>query len=188
MLGETPSLFGVVLAGLVGSVSVSLGSYYLLLGRWPDERDFMWPHYLLALPVLRLGSYVSTFSNAVVVATASLRMRGQPTTTQDGLRLAVARLPQLLWWATVSGSAGFALHVVAERVKLGGVIARWVFGLAWALATSLIVPVLVLEAVSVGRGIKRSTALFRQRWGETVKGMAGSHWCQCRSPSPQVSG
>jgi hypothetical protein len=174
LLRQTPSLFGVILAGLLGSVTVSLGSFYLVLGRWPNEDDFTWPHYLLALPVLWLGTYVSTFTNAVVVATASLRLRGQPATTQDGLRLAVPRLPQLLLWATVSGSVGFVLHVIAERVKLGGFIARWVFGLAWALATALIVPVLVLEDVGVGRGIKRSTALFRQRWGETVTGMAGS--------------
>lgn len=174
VLRQTPSLFGVVLAGLVGSVTVSLGSFYLVLGRWPNQEDFTWPHYLLALPVLWLGTYVSTVCNAVVVATASLRLRGEPATTQDGVRLAMSRLPQLLWWATVSAGVGFALHVMAERLKLGGVIARWVFDLAWSLATALIIPVLVLEDHGVGRGIKRSSGLFRQRWGETVTGMASA--------------
>jgi hypothetical protein len=174
VLREIPSLFGVVLAGLVGSVSVSLGSFYLLMDRWPNHEDLTWPHYLVALPVLWLGTYVSTFCNAVVVATASLHLRGRPATTRDGFRLVVSRLPRLLWWATVSGGVGFILYMVAERLHLGGIIARWLLGLAWSLATALIVPVLLLDDVGVGRGIKRSSVLFRERWGETVTGMVSA--------------
>lgn len=174
VLRETPGLFGVILAGLVGSVTVSFVSFYLLFDRLPNDVDLIWPNYLVALPVLWLGTYVSTFTNAVVVATASLRLRGEDATTQNGFKLALSRLPRLLWWATVSGTVGFVLYVVAERVKLGGSIARWIFGFAWSLATALIVPVLVFEEVGVGRGVKRSSVLFRKRWGETVTAMTGT--------------
>lgn len=168
LVRETPSLLGVVIGGVVGSVGLSLGTFLAVFGRMPAAEDVEWPNYLVALPVLWLGSYVSTFSSAVVVATASLRLRGQPATTADGLRLALARLPRLLLYTTVSLTLGLVLHVVAERVKLGGVIARWLFSIAWALATALIVPVLLFEDVGVYRGIRRSASLFRQRWGEAV--------------------
>jgi hypothetical protein len=166
-------LLGVVLAGVVGSVGVSLGSFFAVFGRLPGTEDVQWPAYLIALPVLGLGSYVSTVCNAVVVATASLRLRGQPATARDGLRLVRAQLPRLLLYTTISLTLGYLLHIVAERVKLGGVIARWLVDLAWALATALIVPVLLFEDLGVRPGIKRSASLFRQKWGETVTAAGG---------------
>lgn len=173
LLRETPGLLGVILAGVVGSVGVSIGSFLAVFGRLPGPEDLRWPGYLVALPVLGLGSYVSTVCNAVVVATASLRLRGQPATARDGLRLVRARLPRLLLYTTVSLTIGYLLHIVAERIRIGGVIARWMFDLAWALATALIVPVLLFEDLGVRPGIKRSASLFRQKWGETVTASAG---------------
>lgn len=84
------------------------------------------------------------------------------------MRLVLARLPRLVLFTTVALTLGYVLQIVAERLKLGGVIARWVVDLAWALATVLVVPVLLFEDVGVRRGIRRSAALFRQRWGEAV--------------------
>lgn len=168
LLRECPSLLGIVIGGVVASLGVSLTAFFMVFGRLPGAEDMKWPAYLVALPVLALGSYVSTFCNAVVVATASLRLRGQPANAGDGVRLVLARLPRLIAYTTVSLTLGYLLHIVAERFKVGGVIARWLVDMAWALATALIVPVLLFEDVGVRRGIKRSASLFRQRWGEAV--------------------
>jgi hypothetical protein len=60
------------------------------------------------------------------------------------------------------------LHVIAERFRLGGVIAARLFGMAWGLATTFVVPVLALEDVSVRGSIRRSASTFKAKWGESV--------------------
>jgi hypothetical protein len=46
-------------------------------------------------------------------------------------------------------------------------------GIAWTLVTYLVVPLLVLENVTVGAAIRGSSALFKRTWGENVLGNAG---------------
>jgi hypothetical protein len=173
VLRDTPSLLGVVAAGVVGHALVSLSLTYLVLGRLPGEDDLVWPRYLVVLPMIWAGSYVSVFCNAVVVATAHARLEDPSATTLDGFWLAAARLPQLVAWTTVSIVVGTVLHLVAERLKLAGPIVRWLVGMAWSLATVFVVPVLVVEGGTTRGSIRRSARLFRRRWGETATAEGG---------------
>ena len=52
-----------------------------------------------------------------------------------------------------------------------GIIGRIVVGfvgVAWSLVTFLVVPILVVEQLSVGAAVKRSAELFKHTWGENV--------------------
>ena len=65
------------------------------------------------------------------------------------------------------------LRSLQER---GGIVARIAAGfagMAWSLVTFLVLPVLVIEGLSVGKAIKRSSELFRRAWGEQVIANAG---------------
>ncbi|HEY7071852.1 MAG TPA: DUF6159 family protein [Acidimicrobiales bacterium] len=170
---DTPVLVAVMAAGVVASAVLTIGAGYLVLGGLPTAHDFEWPRNLLLLPLLGVGSYVTVFCNAVVIATAYERMAGRPATVADGFRRALACLPSLFWWTTLSLVVGVVMQVVADRLKIGGPIVRWILGLAWAVGTFFVVPVIVVERASVGTGIRRSAGLVRQRWGEATAGSLG---------------
>jgi hypothetical protein len=60
--------------------------------------------------------------------------------------------------------------------KRGGRIGRLIyglFGLAWNLATFLVVPVLAAENVGPIEAIQRSTNLLKRTWGEHIAGNFG---------------
>ena len=83
------------------------------------------------------------------------------------IAVANARFGRILSWTLVSITVGMVLQVIAERIKLGWLASR-LLGYAWGLATTFVVPVLALEDLSVRESIRRSAAIFRARWGESV--------------------
>ena len=65
------------------------------------------------------------------------------------------------------------IRAIEER---GGIFRRIIggmLGLAWALITYLVLPVVVLEGLTVREAITRSKELFVKTWGETVSGEIG---------------
>ena len=76
-------------------------------------------------------------------------------------------------WAVVAATVGTILRAIHDRSGFIGRIVVALLGAAWSLATFLIVPVLVFEHLSVGDSFKRSWAVFKKTWGETVVGSAG---------------
>src|SRR4051794_19321916 len=152
-----PVMLVVLLVGLVGMISVSGGLFFALFQRLPDGGDLRFPNYLVALPVLGVGTVVSTYCNVVVTVMADRRLRGEDPTVEHGMSVASARLGRIVCWTAVSITVGLLLQVIAERVRLAGPIASRLFGLAWGLATTFVVPVLALEDVGVKEAIGRST-------------------------------
>jgi hypothetical protein len=118
-------------------------------------------------------AYVTIFFNAALVSAADERMRGGDPTLGSALRGAASRAGQILPWAIVSATVSLILRSLQER---GGILARIAAGfagMAWSLVTFLVLPVLVIEGLTVGKAIKRSSELFRRTWGEQVIANAG---------------
>lgn len=125
---------------------------------------------LLLFGVLVATSVVGTLAAAVVVAMTIQVMNGRPPGVRAGVRSVVPHLPALLVWSLLNATVGAALRVVEERVG------RWVsWGAAalFALATLLVVPVVVLEGRSMREALRRSAELFRERWGEATVSRGG---------------
>lgn len=128
---------------------------------------------LLLYGVLVAMSVVGTLAAAVVVAVTTEHMNGRPTGVGDGVRLVVPHLPALLVWSLLNATVGAALRAIEERL---GTFGRWVtWGVAslFALATLLVVPVVLFEGGSTRRALRRSAALFRERWGEATVSRGG---------------
>ena len=49
-----------------------------------------------------------------------------------------------------------------------GRIAAGIAGLAWTLVTFLVIPIFVVEGLTVGDAVKRSAELFKRTWGENM--------------------
>lgn len=127
----------------------------------------LWLYGLLFL--FYLGTYfITTYFNAALMACATLHMIGRPATVEDGLRIANRRIGAILGWAFISATVGVVLQAVQERASWLGSLLVGLAGLAWALASFLVVPVIVVEDCTAREALKRSTTLIRQTWGEQV--------------------
>lgn len=116
--------------------------------------------------------FVIIFSNTALVGAAMIRLKGGDPTVGDGLRIAFERLGSILGYAAISATVGMILRWLQERGTLGR-IASSLFGLAWTLASFLVVPILVVENVGPIEAVKRSTALLKKTWGEQIVGNFG---------------
>ena len=163
-----PIILLVLFAGLVGMVAVSGVLYLAIFHRLPTEHDLSFPHDLVALPVLWFGTIATSYCAVVVAVMADRRLRGETPRVADGIAMANARFDRILTWTLLSIVVGMVLQVIAEKLKLGGWLASRLLGLTWGVATTFVVPMLALEDVSVRDSIRRSAAIFRARWGETV--------------------
>jgi hypothetical protein len=168
VLVAEPAILLVLAVGLIGMVAVSGGLFLLLFRRFPAGDDFQFPNYLVALPVLWVGSVVSSYCNVVVSVMADRRLRGEDPTVAHGMSVATSKLGRIVSWTLVSIAVGLLLQVIAERFKLAGFITSRLLGLAWALGTTFVVPVLALEDVGVRDSIRRSASIFKAKWGESV--------------------
>nr|NIV28680.1 hypothetical protein [Anaerolineae bacterium] len=114
--------------------------------------------------------FVIIFANSALVGAALIRLRGGDPTVGDGFRIAMAHLGTILGYALVSATVGMILRWLSERGKALGRIASSIGGLAWNLATYLVVPVLVIEDVGPLEAVRRSANLLKKTWGEQIVG------------------
>lgn len=113
------------------------------------------------------------YFNSALVAAATVRLAGGDPTLADGFRAANARLPAIIGYAVIAATVGMLLRALQERA---GLIGRWVVGLigvAWTVASFLVVPVLVNERIGPVEAVKRSANLLRTTWGENLVGNLG---------------
>jgi hypothetical protein len=110
------------------------------------------------------------FANSALVGAALIRLRGGDPTIGDGLRIATRHFVSILGYALIAATVGMILRWLSERGKTVGRIVSSVLGLAWNLATYLVVPVLVVEGVGPMEAIKRSAILLKKTWGEQIAG------------------
>src|SRR6266550_3390241 len=93
--------------------------------------------------------FVSIYFNAAVMGAAMIRLNGGDPTISDGLKVANQNLKRIAGWALVSATVGLALR---------------------AIATYLVVPVLIFEKIGPWAAVKRSGSLLRKTWGEAAGG------------------
>jgi len=117
--------------------------------------------------------FVIIFCNTALVGAALIRLRGGDPTVGDGFRLATSRVGHILGYAVIAATVGVILRAISERSGVIGKLVVSLVGLAWNLATFLVVPVLAAEDVGPMDAVKRSSAYLRKTWGEQIVGTAG---------------
>jgi hypothetical protein len=117
---------------------------------------------------------VIVFFNSALVAAATIRLEGGDPTFSDGIRAAKARLPAILGYAAIAATVGVLLQSLKNRDS--NVIVRMIgsgLGMAWTLATFLVVPVLVNREIGPVDALKESVVLLKKTWGENAIGNVG---------------
>jgi hypothetical protein len=114
--------------------------------------------------------FVIIFANAALVGAALIRLQGGDPTVGDGFRAAFQHIGAIAGYAAISATVGVLLRVLTERAGGMGRMLVSLVGLAWNIATFLVVPVLVMEGVGPVDGVKRSVSLLKRTWGEQIAG------------------
>jgi hypothetical protein len=124
---------------------------------------------LLLLGAL-LAGWAVLFFNVVLVAAADQALRGEEPDIAAANRAARSRLGAIVGWGLVQFGVGFVLGAMSESKGAAGRVAASFGAAMWSLVTFLVLPVLAFEGIGPFAAMKRSTALFRERWGQQVIG------------------
>ena len=128
----------------------------------------------LAIAGLTLAlAFISIFFRAALVSGAHERMMGGDPTVRSAIAGALERLPKLFGWAVNTTIVGSILRAMEQRAGLLGRIVVNMVGMAWAVTTFLVIPVIVIENSGAVDSTKRSVALFRHTWGENLSAQVG---------------
>lgn len=130
-------------------------------------------YYLVLFAFYFCNYTVITYFNVAVVAGAIARMMGGEPTIGDCFAAATKRLPLILGWAALSATVGLVLRMIEDRSPKIGQFVAGLLGLGWALASFLVIPVLVVENKGPFAALAESSRLLRKTWGDQVVGNFG---------------
>jgi hypothetical protein len=167
-----PVLSVMALMLLVGSFvapAVALGAFDAAAASGDPPAGFA----LVAFVFYVLAYFVAIFFNTALVGAAMIRMDGGNPTLRDGLALARSRVGRIFGYAIIAATVGLLLRALEARVGWVGRFVVRLIGVAWSLATFLVVPVLVTRDVGPIDAVKASAALLRGTWGENLIGTVG---------------
>ncbi|MBI5467040.1 MAG: hypothetical protein HY975_02390, partial [Candidatus Kerfeldbacteria bacterium] len=94
-------------------------------------------------------SFITTFFNVGLVASAIHRMNGGNPTFSYGWNAAANRVGKIFVWSLISATVGVILKLIENKGGIFGKIASMLVGFAWSLLTFFIVPVILLENLPV---------------------------------------
>jgi hypothetical protein len=117
--------------------------------------------YLLAL--------IGTYFSVGLAAAANMVFHGQKASVSDGLAVARTRFAAIAGWAALSTTLGLALSALENQGAVGQIAGR-LLAIGWSLITFLAVPVIAIEGTGPFQTLKRSSSLFKSRWGAQVTG------------------
>ncbi|HEY5650838.1 MAG TPA: DUF6159 family protein [Acidimicrobiia bacterium] len=118
-------------------------------------------------------AYVTIFFNAALISATHERLGGGDPTLKSALAGALSRAGKILPWAIVSATVSIILRIIEERAGALGRVVAGLAGVAWAVVTFLVLPVVVIEGIGVTEAIKKSGEMFRRTWGENLAAQVG---------------
>ncbi|MEG3049050.1 MAG: DUF6159 family protein [Thermomonas sp.] len=129
--------------------------------------------YVLAFLFYLVQYFVIFFFNSALVGAAMIRLDGGDPTVGDGLRIARSKALPILGYAAIAATVGMILRAIQERAGFIGKLISGALGVAWTLASFLVVPVLVARNVGPIDAVKESALLLKKTWGENLIGQGG---------------
>ncbi len=162
---------------VLGAISaVALTAAFVIPGLFLVSDESMgaggWIGIVLFVIAAYLAAFVGIFFSVALASCANRSLQGEDTTVREGIAAARQRIPQIAGWAAVTTTVNLIIRAIEARFQgVGGAIVAALGGLAWALVTFLAVPVITFEGTGPWQTLRRSSGLFRQRWGQQVVGL-----------------
>jgi hypothetical protein len=161
-----------VLVVLGGIASAAVGIAFFVPAAVAYSIDETWLAAVIAVVGVYLATVAATYFAVALAAAAADVLDGRDATVRGGTAVAGRNVGAILGWAVVLTTVNLVLQALRERAGLLGTLLLGAAAVAWGLATLLMVPILALEGLGPLAALKRSTTLFRQKWGEQLVGTA----------------
>ncbi len=116
-------------------------------------------------------SMVLFYFNAGLVGAALIRLSGGNPSFSDGIRIASAHVKPIFGYAAVAATVGVLLRTGRKR-GLNNTLGKMA-GMAWNVATTLVIPLIVSRPIGPLDAIAESTTLLKKTWGENIMGAVG---------------
>lgn len=152
-----------IVASFIGIVFVSSGGDLDYI----DHQNVA-SHYAVLFAYYVVNYFIMVFFNTALTHCTHLYFSGERPTVAQGLRFALSRVGTILAWAVFAATVGMILRLIQERVGFLGKIVTGLIGVAWAIATFFVVPVIAYENLGPIESFKRSARLMKEKWGESV--------------------
>ncbi|MGH2938388.1 MAG: DUF6159 family protein [Solirubrobacterales bacterium] len=156
-------LFGGIATIILGLIFLGPGAFAL------DQHS-----YGIGVPLIVIGIYVLSvvgiYFSVGLAACADRIFRGESGAFGDGIAVANSRFGAICGWAALSTAIAVVIGLLENQGGALGDIAGRLVGAAWSLVTFLAVPVIAIEGTGPFPTLKRSAALFRERWGQQITG------------------
>lgn len=130
---------------------------------------------LLVIGVFAVGAAIQ-ISTAGLIAAADAELEGRDSSLGQGLGATISRLPVIIAWSIISSIVSMLLGLLRGNGE-GGIVAvilRNVLaaaaGVMWQLITFFVLPIIMIEKLGPIAAIKRSSSLFKDRWGLQLSG------------------
>lgn len=132
--------------------------------------DTVWMRAILFIGIYMLFSFIGIYFSGALVAGLLQRFRGQTPTVASSLAAARANIGSLFKFSLLTGTVGLVLQAIEERVPMGGKVATWLVGAAWAIASMFALPVIVSSKQGIGpfAATRKSANIIKKTWGETA--------------------
>jgi hypothetical protein len=167
LLRENPELLRFPLYG--GAATIVAAIIVVGPGVYLIESDQAVIGGALAVIGFYLLAVIGTYFSVGLAAAANMIFQGQQATIADGLAVSRSRFSQIAGWAALSATVGIALNALENQGFVGEIVGR-LLAIGWSLITFLAVPVIALEGTGPIQTLKRSSSLFKSRWGAQVTG------------------
>lgn len=174
-LASSIALFG--LLGLIGIGAYEGHKSGFITRILQDDSVIPLGLYAILFAIYFAFSFVIVFFNAAMVFCALQAFNGEEPSIRKGLATAAGRLPQILAWSLLASTIGLLLSALQEFLKeklsIFGSLLGALLEASWALLTYFVVPVLVVDGVGPVEAVKRSGAILKKTWGESLAGEGG---------------
>lgn len=155
---------------LAGIATILLAAAFGLPAVLLYDDDMTIPAIILAAVGIYAVTFAAVFFNVSLAAAAAQVLDGQDATVASGVAVARTRLGAVSGWAAMVASVNIVIRALQERTGPLGDLLLGGIAVAWGLVTFLAVPIIALEGTGPVETLKRSAAIFRERWGEQVMG------------------
>ena len=156
------------MAGMVAAVLLFVPGWFIGAAAGGTDHH-SWAGTMGGLLAAVAATVVGIYFQAALVIGANQRADGGDPTLSGCLRSAWALRRPILRWGLLSATVGVAIRALERRLGILGGILGFLGGLAWAIASFLVVPVLVAEDLGPVASVKRSSQLIKSTWGTSLR-------------------
>jgi hypothetical protein len=156
VIGGLSSLLGaLIVGGALGGIFAATGTKALAI--------------VAIFAALWAAGAISIFFQVAVVFAATDRLEGRTPTVGSSIAQAWSRRSTVARWALLAAAVGMLIQAVEQRAGFAGRIIGFLGGLAWAVATFFVIPIVAFEDVGPVSALKESSSLLKARFGTVVR-------------------